>query len=251
MSINPETGEPYYTDFPRLTIRDQVAAHKILAHALGIEHIHAIVGCSVGGFQALEWVVDEPERFSRLILVATDPKASPWCIAIDETQRMAIKGDPTWGERRADAAQAGLATARALGLLSYRGPEGYNMTQQDTPTDEVLPTAQHRACTYQHHQGKKLCDRFNAYSYVTILDAFDTHDVGRGRGGTDAALRRIGCRAVVVGITTDIVFPPAEMRRLADCIPGAVYAEISSPLGHDGFLVEYGQLNNILTPFIQ
>lgn len=108
----------------------------------------------------------------------------------------------------------------------------------------------HRACTYQRHQGDKLVKRFNAYSYMTILDAFDTHDVGRGRGGVDAALRRICCPTMVVGLTTDIIFTPAEQREIARRIPGAVYREISSPLGHDGFLVEHGQLNAILNDFL-
>ena len=160
---------------------------------------------------------------------------------------MAIKSDSTFGERRPDAARAGLAAARAIGLLTYRGPEGYNLTQE-TPGDEIPEV--HRACSYQQYQGEKLCRRYNAYSYVAILDAFDTHNVGRGRGGVDAALGRITAETIVVGLTTDIIFTPAEMRALAAKIPGAVYREISSPFGHDGFLVEHEQLNRLLIPFI-
>lgn len=248
LSVNPATGKPYYGDFPRLTIRDMARAHSLLADHLGLRRIHALVGSSVGGFQAVEWIAAEPRRFGRLVLIATDVKASPWSIAIDETQRMAIRADATWGEPRADAGAAGLAAARAIGLLSYRGGEGYNLTQQD-PESDTLPD-DHRACTYQRHQGDKLVKRFNAYSYMTILDAFDTHDVGRGRGGVDAALRRICCPTMVVGLTTDIIFTPAEQREIARRIPGAVYREISSPLGHDGFLVEHGQLNAILNDFL-
>lgn len=248
LSVNPATGKPYYGGFPRLTIRDMARAHSLLADHLGLRRIHALVGSSVGGFQAVEWIAAEPRRFGRLVLIATDVKASPWSIAIDETQRMAIRADATWGEPRADAGAAGLAAARAIGLLSYRGGEGYNLTQQD-PESDTLPD-DHRACTYQRHQGDKLVKRFNAYSYMTILDAFDTHDVGRGRGGVDAALRRICCPTMVVGLTTDIIFTPAEQREIARRIPGAVYREISSPLGHDGFLVEHGQLNAILNDFL-
>lgn len=248
LSVNPATGKPYYGDFPRLTIRDMARAHSLLADHLGLRRIHALVGSSVGGFQAVEWIAAEPRRFGRLVLIATDVKASPWSIAIDETQRMAIRADATWGEPTAEAGAAGLAAARAIGLLSYRGGEGYNLTQQD-PESDTLPD-DHRACTYQRHQGDKLVKRFNAYSYMTILDAFDTHDVGRGRGGVDAALRRICCPTMVVGLTTDIIFTPAEQREIARRIPGAVYREISSPLGHDGFLVEHGQLNAILNDFL-
>lgn len=250
LSVNPATGTPYYGDFPDFTIRDMVAVHRVLADALGIGHIHALVGSSVGGFQAVEWAVDEPERFDKLVLIATAPVATPWAIAIDETQRMAIEADPTYGERRPDAAMAGLAAARAIGLLTYRGGEGYNLTQRETEPGKLLPRAAHRPCSYQQYQGLKLCRRYNAYSYVKILDAFDTHDVGRSREGLEKALSRISAQTMTVGITTDMIFPPAEMRRLAAAIPGAAYEELASDFGHDGFLVEHQRLNDILTKFL-
>lgn len=245
-SINPETGEPYYADFPDLTIRDMARAHSLLADHLGLGHIGTLVGSSVGGFQAIEWAVEEPERFGRLVLIATAAKASPWCIAVDETQRMAIFADRTYGERRPDAASAGLEAARAIGLLTYRGPEGYNRTQQTPDADDDAPVRSHRACSYQRYQGSKLSRRFNVYSYVKILDAFDTHDAGRGRGGLRAALGRLDMPALVVGISTDIVFTPPEMQALAEMLPNAEYREIESAFGHDGFLVEHDQLNAIL-----
>lgn len=243
---NPATGKPWYRDFPPFTIRDMVRAHRVLADALGIGRIAALVGSSVGGFQAVEWAVGEPERIERLVLIATSAKASPWSIAVDETQRMAIEADPTFGEERPDAGMAGLAAARAIGLLTYRGPQGYDLTQQDR---EEAP-AVHRASTYQRYQGEKLCRRYNAYSYHAILDAFDTHDVGRGRGGVAAALARIEARTLVVGIASDIVFTPREVRALSAMIPGSRYREIDSPFGHDGFLVEHESLNELLLPFI-
>ena len=220
LHVNPATGRPWYKDFPPFTIRDIVRAHRLLADALGIGRIGTLVGSSVGGFQAVEWAVSEPERIERL--------------------------DTTFGQPRDDAGMKGLAAARAIGLLSYRGPEGYNLTQQDR---EERP-AVHRACTYQQYQGEKLRRRYNAYSYYAILDAFDTHDAGRGRGGLEQALRSITARTLVVGITTDIIFTPAEMRSLHAMIPGSAYHEIDSPFGHDGFLVEHEQLNDILLPFM-
>ena len=195
LHVNPATGRPYYRDFPPFTIRDMVRAHRLLADALGIGTINTLIGSSVGGFQAVEWAVEEPQRIRKLILIATAAKASPWSIAIDETQRMAIEADASFGEPRDDAAMAGLAAARAIGLLSYRGSRGYNLTQQDR---EEMP-ARHRASTYQQYQGEKLCRRYNAYSYYAILNAFDTHDAGRGRGGVAAALARIRARTLVVG----------------------------------------------------
>lgn len=246
LSTNPSTGEPYYDSFPALTVRDWVKAHSMLADHLGIGRIHALVGSSVGGFQAVEWCVEEPERFSKLILIATSAKATPWSIAIDETQRMAIFADDSYGLPSADAGRKGLAAARAIGLLSYRGGRGYNLTQNDYPDTKGA----HRACTYQQYQGEKLCRRFNAYSYVTILDAFDTHDVSGGRESLGEALQRISANTMVIGITTDMIFPPEEMQQLAKQIPNARYAEIQSEFGHDGFLVEADKLNNILINFI-
>ena len=156
LHVNPATGRPYYGDFPELTIRDMVKAHRLLADMLGIRRIEALIGSSVGGFQAVEWAVEEPERIDKLVLIATAAKATPWSIAIDETQRMAIEADSTFGEPYATAGAKGLAAARAIGLLSYRGADGYNLTQQDT---EEVPD-RHRACTYQQHQGEKLRRRY-------------------------------------------------------------------------------------------
>ncbi len=249
LTPDPEGGEPLYDRFPKLTMRDLVRAHALLAEHLGIRRIKALIGSSVGGFQAVEWAVMEPERFERLVLIATAAKATPWQIAIDQTQRMAIFADGTYGEPRADAGRKGLAAARAIGLLTYRGPEGYNLTQQEL--DDRVRYSDFRASTYQTYQGEKLCRRFDAYSYVTILDTFDTHDVGRGRGGVEAALATIQAKSLVVGITSDLIFTPKEMRCLAEQIPHSRYMELDSAFGHDGFLVEHEALNEMLLPFLE
>ena len=251
MSINPETGEPWYDSFPKLTIRDIVKAHILLADHLGLNSIFALIGSSVGGFQAIEWAVMQPERFKSMVLIATSAFASPWTIAIDETQRMAIFADKTYGEKSRNAGRDGLACARALGLLTYRGSKGYNLTQQDpdNATGKVLDN--HRACSYQRHQGNKLVNRFDAYSYVTILDTFDTHDVGRGRNGIQKALQRIKFPVLTIGITTDIIFTPPEMKELSETLPLSEYKEITSEFGHDGFLVENKALNTLIRDFFK
>ena len=249
LSINPDTGEQFFNKFPRLTMRDIVNAHKLLADHLGLRHIHALIGSSVGGFQALEWAVSEPKRFRKLILIGTAEAATPWTIAINETQRMAIATDPTFGLPRQDAGARGLEAARAIGLLTYRGADGYNRTQADPGESDILSPLR-RASTYQRYQGEKLRKRFNAYSYKSILDAFDTHDIGRGRGGHDTALGTITAETLIVGQSSDMIFPPEDMIKMSRKIAGAEYKELSSPFGHDGFLVEHQQLNNILSPFI-
>lgn len=249
LSENPASGEPWYDTFPKLTIRDMVNAHILLANHLNIQNIFSLIGSSVGGFQAIEWAVMEPCRFRSMVLIATAPYASPWTIAIDETQRMAIMADKTFGEKNPEAGKKGLAAARAIGLLTYRGGSGYNISQQEHKCDfEAIPDTP-RACSYQQYQGQKLVNRFDAYSYVTILNAFDTHNVGRGRKGIKEALKLLRMPVLNIGITTDIIFTPEEMKELAAMIPGSIYKEIDSKFGHDGFLVEHIVLNQIINDF--
>lgn len=251
LTENPETGEPWYDKFPKVTIRDVIEAHRLLASHLGIGKLFSLIGASVGGFQALEWAAGYPEEIGSMVLIATEPEASPWAVAIDETQRMAIFSDAEYGEHRSDAAQSGLAAARAIGLLTYRGPYGYNATQRNPDDFNALSETKHRAQTYQRYQGEKLIKRFDAYSYVTILNMFDTHNIGRGRGGTDKVLSLMKMPVLVVGISTDIIFTPESMKDLASKIPFSIYKEIDSIFGHDGFLVEHVLLNNIIKEFFK
>ncbi len=248
LHINSANGEPYYNDFPPFTIRDMVNAHIILAQRLGITRLHALIGSSVGGYQAIEWAVMQPAFVDRLVLIATGAKSEPWMIAVNETQRMAIRADQTFGQRSPDAGMAGMAAARAIGLLMYRGVEGYNLTQHEHGDPDK--TTGFRAASYQRYQGEKLCRRYNAYSYYHILDAFDTHNVGRGRGGMDAALATITARTLLVAISGDLVFPPSDLEYMHGRIRGAELHTITSAFGHDGFLVEHEKLNDVLYPFI-
>lgn len=243
-SLNPATGRPWCGDFPRITIRDMVEAHRRLAAHLGITRIHELIGVSLGGFQAIEWAVSYPEIAENVLFCATDASCSPWLAAYNQTMYMAIRTDPTFGEPRLDAARSGLATARAIALISYRGPFAYNLSQKD-PEERTDPFL-HRVQSYQEYQGKKLCDRFDVYSYMRICQSGDSHDVGRGRGGLDSALSRITANTLVVGITSDILFPPSTQKELAGRIPGAAYDEMCSDFAHDGFLIEHRQLNEIM-----
>lgn len=221
-----------------------VHAHQLLANHLGISKIHEMIGVSLGGFQAIEWMVTDPEIAENVMFCATDSSCSPWLAAFNQSMYMAIKTDPTWGEKRLDAARNGLSTARAIALISYRGPFAYNMSQRDSE-DKEDPFF-HRVQTYQEYQGKKLCDRFDVYSYVRICQSGDSHDVGRGRGGIKNALARIKANTLVVGISSDILFPPECLRQLADDIPGSHFEVMDSNFAHDGFLIEHKQLNEIM-----
>lgn len=240
-------GEALYGDFPAITIRDIAAAHLLLADHLGVERA-TLVGSSIGGFQAMEMALLRPGFAKKLALIATSARATPWMIAFNESQRMAIAADGTFGRPTPDAGREGMRAARSIGLLSYRGEAAYNATQQET--DGVEKTTGFRAASYQRHQGEKLARRFNAYSYKVLLDAFDSHDVGRGRGGIAQALAALDCPTLLVGITSDLLFPIHELEILDQYISHTRLEVIDSDFGHDGFLVEHDQLNRILLPFI-
>lgn len=248
MSVNPATGERWYGDFPFVTMRDMARANLLLADHLDIRKVRAVIGGSIGGFQAMEMELLRPGFAERLIVSVCSARTTPWNIALNESHRMAIAADCTWGERRQDAAQKGLAAARSIALLSYRGSLAYNATQKDP--DDTLRRDGHRAATYQQYQGEKFVRRFDAYSYRTITEAFDSHDVGRGRGGVEKALAQISCPAMVIGITSDIIIPPSEQEFLARHIPRGEMHIIESDFGHDGFLVESEKLNAIIEPFL-
>ena len=248
MSENPKTGEPWYGDFPRITVRDMVRAHQLLAEYLGIKRVKLLIGSSIGGFQCLEWSVMQPDFAERAAFIATTPRTKPWASAFNESQRMAIQSDPTFGERNAEAGLYGLAIARSIALLSYRGGMAYDKTQEDADPDEA--SFERRVHSYQRYQGEKLRRRFNAYSYVRLSQAVDSHNLGRGRGKVEDVLKQIKAKSLVVAITSDILFPPSDHQILIDNIPDVEYHLIDSDFGHDGFLVEHKQLNDIILNFL-
>ena len=248
LSVNPATGKPYYSAFPFITVRDMVAAHMLLAEHLGIEHMNAVIGSSIGGFQALEMALAHPDRIDKLVLIATAARSQPWAIALNESQRMSIETDHSYGTKDPEAGKHGMKVARSIGLLSYRGSLAYNATQQEN--DNYYKVAGFRAGSYQQYQGEKLCRRFNAYSYYRLTQAFDSHNVGRYRGGVESALGQVKARTMVIGISSDIIFPISEQIFLYRHIPRAELRLLSSDFGHDGFLVEHDKLNAILKPFI-
>jgi homoserine O-acetyltransferase len=251
LDVHSETGKKWYTNFPFITVKDMVNVHRLLKKHLGIRRIHTLIGGSLGGQQALEWVCLEPDVANKLILLATNAQHSPWGIAFNESQRLAIQADPTFGDESEIAGLSGLKAARSIALLSYRNYKTYQATQTDKQTDEVNEQVQFRAAEYQNYQGEKLVNRFNAYSYVSLSKAMDAHHVGRGRNGIVNALNHIQAKTLVIGITSDILFPVSEQKFIASHIPGAIYSELDSIFGHDGFLTETTQLNPMFRQFIE
>ena len=243
LSINPETNQSYFHTFPEVTIRDNISAFELLREYLNIDKIHTLIGGSLGGQQAVEWAVINPNLIQNLVLIATNAVFSPWGIAFNESQRMAIKSDATWLNQSPDAGLNGMKVARSIALLSYRNYDTYDFTQARDSNDQI---ADFRAAGYQQYQGDKLAKRFNAFSYWALTKIMDSHNVGRNRGSAITALKRILAKTLVIGISSDMLFPPSEQRFLAKYIPDAEYQEINSLYGHDGFLIEYKQLRQIL-----
>lgn len=246
-SNNPETGQPYGLDFPLITIRDMVRAHQLLQEHLGIRQIYLGIGGSMGGQQLLEWAAQQPRLFSHLALLATNAQHSPWGIAFNESQRMALLADDSIRGNDPKAGARGLEAARAMAILSYRHYDTFATTQTDDEPDKLEGF---RAGSYQRYQGQKLQKRFSAHAYYALTRSMDTHHIGRGRGNTAEVLSGIRAKTLVIAIDSDILFPPLEQQFIAAHIPGARLATISSLYGHDGFLVEYEAISSLLSELL-
>jgi len=244
LSINHDNGRPWFRSFPIFTIRDIVAAFDLLRKHLGIRRIQLLAGSSMGGHQALEWAIQKPNVIEKLVLIATNAVMSPWAIAFNQSQRMAIMSDRSFFLDCPTGGFDGLKAARSMALLSYRGMEAYNSSQAETNTEKI---SGFRAASYQDYQGIKLVSRFNAYSYFVLSQTMDTHNIGRGRGGVVPALLKIRAHTLIIAIASDLLFPPGELRFIHDQLPGSKYVVIDSKFGHDGFLLE----NEIISKHIK
>ena len=248
LSINPVTGQPFYLSFPEFTVRDLVKAHELLADHLAVDQVKVLIGGSLGGQQALEWSIIEPHKFENLIVVATNAVHSPWGIAFNESQRMAITTDRTFYAQQPEGGLKGMKVARSIALLSYRTYDAYSSTQIETDNDK---TTNFRASSYQSYQGDKLCKRFNAYSYWYLSKAMDSHNVGRGRKSVADALALIKANTLVIGVENDVLFPISEQQLISSHIKDAEFHPINSAYGHDGFLIETDTLTNIIGNFLK
>ena len=247
-SVNPETGKPYLDTFPLVTVRDMVRAHILLRRHLGIERIALAIGGSMGGQQVLEWAVMEPGHIARICLLASNARHSPWGIAFNEAQRMAIRADQTLHGEGPEAGQLGLEAARAIAMLSYRNYQTYKKSQSES-SDELMDGF--RASSYQRYQGLKLRKRFDAFTYLTLSKAMDSHNIGRGRDGIRNALGLVRAKTLIISIESDLLFPVEEQVELANHIPDAILQVIESAYGHDGFLIENEQISRITSRFLE
>ena len=260
-SIDPRTGETYAMHFPIVTIGDMVNAQRRLIERLGVTSLVA-VGGSIGGYQALEWATRHPDLVSATIAIAASGRLSPFGIAThSEIGRRAIMADPDW--REGDYARfgvfpaSGLAIARMAAMLTYQGreimEERFGRSAASRPSPYAPFGGTYDVEGYLHHQGRSLVQRFDANSYLYLTRAMDLYDLG-GEQGDDHWLRQIAAPLLLVGIRTDWLYPPEEIRRLAAQAIAlgrdATYLELDSPHGHDAFLKEWNALGGMLQRFL-
>lgn len=233
-SIDPSTGAAWGATFPRITIRDIVAAQRALVRSLGIRRLRLVIGGSLGGMQVLEWAVTAPDLVESIAPIATSGRHSPWAIALSEAQRQAIEIDP----------RSGLAIARMIAMAMYRSPASFQDRFGRSESDGRF-AVEH----WLRDHGEKLVNRFDPHCYVRLTQAMDSHDLGRDRGEYVNVLGSIRQPALVISIDSDVLYPPAEQEELAAAIPNATLCTINAPHGHDAFLIEGAAVNGLVREF--
>jgi homoserine O-acetyltransferase len=262
-SVDPPTGRRFGPTFPVVTVRDMVRTQRVLARHLGVEQWLTVIGGSMGGMQVLEWGVTFPMAVRSLIPVATTAQATAQQIALGAVGRNAIRLDPAFGGGdyydlpEGEGPHRGLALARMVAQITYRSDDVFTDRfgrEMADLLDGFELWQRFEVERYLEYHGDKLVRRFDANSYVTLSKAMDLHDVGRGRGGVDAAMARVRVPTLCVGIRSDTLYPPYQQRAIRDALAGqgvwARYAEIDSPHGHDAFLIEIDQVGAAVGEFL-
>ena len=263
-SIDPVTGRPHGARFPVVTIRDIVRTQATLADHLGVGVWAAIIGGSMGGMQALEWTVMYPDRVGVAGVFATTGAAGAQQIAWSHVGRMAIAGDPRWRDgdyydaEPGDGPHEGLSLARAIAQIHYRTEPVFEerfSRRTVEPVDRLSLWDRFQVESYLDYQGEKLVRRFDANSYLVHNKAMDLHDLGRGRGGIDAALDRVVAPVMTLSVDSDSLYPPYQQRALRDALAARGrlidHVEVVSPHGHDGFLLEPAQVGAALSRLLE
>ena len=262
-SLHPDDGRPYGARFPVVSIRDMVRSQASVADELGIRRWHSVIGGSMGGMQALEWGVMYPERVGSVVVIASCEAASAQQIGWWSVGRRVIRMDPAWRDGDyydADPGHGpheGLAVARMVSQITFRSDSvftdrfGRELVES---LDGFQLWQRFQVERYLEYHGDKLVRRFDANSYLVLTKAMDLHDVGRNRGGPDAALARLRSPLLAIGVSSDILYPAEQSRQIAERAAGvgvpAAYSELDSPHGHDAFLIENEAVGDMLVPFL-
>ncbi len=255
ISINPDTGRQYRLSFPRYTIRDMVTLQARLLERLGVTALKSVIGGSMGGMQVLEWAAMYPEMVSSIVPIATGARHSAWAIGLNEVARRAITSDPNWQQGDYPPHQqpeSGLGLARAIAMLSYRSFDSLEAKfgRQRVTEARAMTDVSFEIESYLSYQGVKLVERFDANTYLYITKAMDDYDLAEGRGRLRDVLNAMTMPALVMGISSDVLYPEVEQKELVEQLPNASYHRINSPHGHDAFLIEFPQLAAQLRRFL-
>lgn len=262
LDIDPASNEPYFHEFPRLSMRDLVKAFDLLRQQLGIEKIRIACGASMGGQLLYQWLVSFPRAIRTAVIVAASPCVSAWMLASNFLQKQCIYSDPTWQEKRQDAGKLGMKQARQVAFLSFRSPiifqlfQNVNMRLSNVADEEgfVEPVKETNTrkivSEYLDYQGEKFLERFNIFSYLRLLEMMDSHDIQGLHNSMEDALQTIEADVLKIGVDSDLLFYPTEVKAVIPHINKIQYREISSVYGHDAFLVESKQIEDIIVEYL-
>lgn len=265
LTANPETGKPYGASFPDTTVRDSVRIHiKLLKEELRVRQVACVIGGSMGGMQTLEWgAIGGPDFVRSIVPICCGTHHHAWQIGISETQRQAIYADPNWNGgnyRKGHEPLRGLSVARQIAMFSYRSHRAYEskfgrrrVTRENhDDMDENGQREHYDVENYLRYQGEKFLTRFDALSYVKCTRMMDSHDIGRGRGGIERAARElITMPSLVVGVSSDALYPPSEQKELQRLLPRSEFFMIDSANGHDGFLLDHEVMMPVALDFLR
>ena len=262
-SPNPETGRPYGILFPFVTIRDMVRSQKLLLDHLGVAELHGVIGGSMGGMLALLFAIEYPRFTRRVLAMATTGRESAQAIAFNEVGRQAIMQDPAWNRGdypRDSGPRVGLAIARMMAHITYVSDASmdrkFGRKKKETANGDAHTfDSQFEVESYLRHQGQSFINRFDANSYLYITRALDQFDLAHAYGSLESAFAPVDAETLIVGFTSDWLFPPEQNRALALALlragKRASYAELSTDLGHDSFLLESEELYTLVRGFLE
>lgn len=239
-------GKKYYYDFPIITNKDIINSFELLRKHLEIKNIFIGIGASLGGQHLLEWACLNGSLFKKIIPIATNSVMSSWGVAFSKSQRMAIENDYTWGKKIDNAGLNGLKCARSIAMLSYRSYDIYNKKlKANKKSIDCFP-----ASSYQKYQGEKLKNRFNALCYWYLTKTMDSHNISRGRETLEKSLNKINSSCLIIGISSDILFPLSEQKFIYNHIKNSRLYVLESNYGHDAFLVEIDKITDVINDFL-
>ena len=250
LSLNPLTGSHYGPDFPLITIRDMVHVQRLLLAGLGIDRVKLAVGASLGGMQVLEWGFLYPDVVQALMPMGASGRHSAWCIGQSEAQRQAIYADRDWNNGWYDQSHPparGLSAARMMAMCTYRSFENF---QSRFSREVQSGKGTFKVESYLHHQGRKLVERFDANTYITLTKAMDLHDLSRGRGVYEEVLRSLQIPVEILSINSDILYPKEEQEELARLMPKSSILYLDEPYGHDSFLIDVEKVSRMVRDFL-